>query len=235
MSREGWRKSRRERRFRIVREGAKSSAREGAHDGGRAMIDFWVSIGSTYSYLTVMRLDTVEEETRVKFRWRPFSVRAIMIEQNNIPFIGKPVKLAYMWRDIERRAQARGLEPRLPAPYPLKEFDLANRVAMVGEGEGWCANYIRAVYRHWVPFRSRTGVRARSLRCAAEIGQHPARVVELAKSEAVGERYREATAEAKALGVFGSPTFVVDGEVFWGDDRLEDALRWREGGPAAYP
>ena len=60
------------------------------------MIDFWVSIGSTYSYLTVMRLSAVEQETGVKFRWRPFSVRAIMIEQKNIPFVGKPVKLAYM-------------------------------------------------------------------------------------------------------------------------------------------
>jgi 2-hydroxychromene-2-carboxylate isomerase len=51
-------------------------------------------------------------------------------------------------------------------------------------------------------------------------------------SEATGERYRRATEEAKALGVFGSPTFVVDGEVFWGDDRLDDALRWRERGRA---
>jgi 2-hydroxychromene-2-carboxylate isomerase len=81
------------------------------------MIDFWVSIGSTYSYLSVMRLHAVAGESGVAFRWRPFSVRAIMIEQKNIPFVGKPVKLAYMWRDIERRARARGLEPRLPAPW----------------------------------------------------------------------------------------------------------------------
>jgi 2-hydroxychromene-2-carboxylate isomerase len=55
----------------------------------------------------------------------------------------------------------------------------------------------------------------------------------LAGTDAVAERYREATEEAKALGVFGSPTFGVDGEVFWGDDRLEDVLRWRERRPAA--
>ena len=89
------------------------------------MIDFWVSIGSTYSYLSVMRLRVVEEESGVAFRWRPFSVRAIMIEQKN-SLRGQAVKLAYMWRDIERRARSRGLEPRLPAPYPLAEFDLAN-------------------------------------------------------------------------------------------------------------
>jgi len=106
------------------------------------MIDFWISIGSTYSYLSAMRLRGVEDESGVAFRWRPFSVRAIMIEQKNIPLVGKPVKLAYMWRDIERRARSRGLEPRLPAPCPLAEFDLANRIAIVGEGEGWCADYV---------------------------------------------------------------------------------------------
>lgn len=52
------------------------------------MIDFWVSIGSTYSYLSVMRLRVVEEESGVAFRWRPFSVRAIMIEQKNVHVAG---------------------------------------------------------------------------------------------------------------------------------------------------
>lgn len=196
------------------------------------MIDFWVSIGSTYSYLAVMRLNAVEQETGVRFRWRPFSVRAIMIEQKNIPFVGKPVKLAYMWRDIERRAQARGLEPQLPAPYPLKEFDLANRVAIVGESEGWCADYIRAVYRHWFHSGSEPGSEPGLADALREIGQSPARVIEAAKTEEVGERYKAATEEAKALGVFGSPTFVVDGEVFWGDDRIDDAIHWSKAGRA---
>jgi hypothetical protein len=95
-------------------------------------IDFWFSVGSTYTYLAVMRLPEVEKATGVRFRWRPFSVRAIMREMNNVPFATKPIKMAYMWRDIERRAAAYGLPVRLPAPYPLQEFDLANRVAVLG-------------------------------------------------------------------------------------------------------
>jgi 2-hydroxychromene-2-carboxylate isomerase len=192
------------------------------------MIDFWVSIGSTYSYLSIMRLDAVEKESGVRFRWRPFSVRAVMIEQKNIPFVGKPIKLAYLWRDIERRGRARGLEPRLPAPYPLKEFDLANRVAIVGADEGWCADYIRAAYRHWFHVSHEPGSEPGLSGALDEIGQSPARVLEAANSEAVAERYRGATEEAKSLGVFGSPTFVVDGEVFWGDDRVDDAIRWHK-------
>ncbi len=63
-------------------------------------IDFWFSTGSTYTYLAVSRLPAVTKATGVRFTWRPFSVRAIMREQNNIPFQGKPVKSVYMWRDI---------------------------------------------------------------------------------------------------------------------------------------
>ena len=66
-------------------------------------IDFWFSVGSTYAFLSVMRLDSVEREHGVSLTWKPFSVRVIMVEQNNIPFRGKLVKTAYMWRDIARR------------------------------------------------------------------------------------------------------------------------------------
>ena len=129
----------------------------------------------------------------------------------------------------ERAASA----PRLPAPYPLKEFDLANRVAIVGEDEGWCADYIQAVYRHWFHSGSEPGSEPGLSDALREIGQSPARVVELAKSEATAERYLQATEEAKALGVFGAPTFVVDGEVFWGDDRLEVRFDGLTGGSLA--
>ena len=95
------------------------------------MIDFWFSTGSTYTYLAVSRLDAVATAEGVRFNWKPFSVRAIMREQNNSPFAGKPVKMGYMWRDIERRAAGYGLPVKVPAPYPLKEFDLANRLAVL--------------------------------------------------------------------------------------------------------
>jgi 2-hydroxychromene-2-carboxylate isomerase len=91
------------------------------------MIDFWFSIGSTYTYLSVMRLAEVERTAGVACRWRPFSVCQIMIEMDNIPFRTKPVKMAYMWRDVERRARLYGLRIRVPAPYPLSQWDVASR------------------------------------------------------------------------------------------------------------
>jgi 2-hydroxychromene-2-carboxylate isomerase len=189
-------------------------------------IDFWISIGSTYSYLSVMRIDDVAKANGIKFRWRSFSVRAIMIEQNNIPFRDKPVKMNYMWRDIARRAQMYDLPARLPAPYPLREFDLANKVAIVGEDTDWGKAYIQAAYRRWFQEAQEPGSEPNLSDSLSEVGQHPDAIIAQARSAQVERRYQQATLEAKSLGIFGSPTFVVNGEMFWGDDRLDDAIAW---------
>ena len=114
----------------------------------------------------------------------------------------------------------------MPAPYPLSEFDTANRVAVVAGLEGWCPDYVRASYRRWFQ-RGERPERAEPLASLREVGQEPERVLKMAAGEEVSREYEKATEEARRLGIFGSPTFVVDGELFWGDDRLEDAVSWR--------
>jgi 2-hydroxychromene-2-carboxylate isomerase len=190
------------------------------------MIDFWFSVGSTYTYLSVMRLAEVAQSRGVAFRWRPFSVRQIMIEMDNIPFRTKPVKAAYMWRDIERRAAMYGLPARVPAPYPLAQWDVANRVAVLGAAEGWVADYARATYRRWFEQRLEPGSEPNLSDSLREIGQDPDRVVERAAGAEVGLAYEAVTDEARKLGIFGSPTFAVGRELFWGDDRLDDVIAW---------
>ena len=193
-------------------------------------IEFWFSIGSTYSFLTVSRLPAIERETGIRFDWRPFSVRAIMLEMNNIPFANKPVKARYMWRDIERRAAMHGLKPTLPAPYPLTEFDLANRVAVLARAEGWCHDYVTATYRRWFLAGEPAGSEPNLGDTLRELGRDRDEVAGRAMSEAIGTAYLEATDEARSRGLFGAPSFVVGDELFWGDDRLEDAIAWfREG------
>lgn len=191
-----------------------------------AVIDFWYSIGSTYTYLSVMRLPEIARARGVAFRWRPFNVRHIMIEQNNIPFKDKPVKAAYMWRDIARRAGRYGLAPTLPAPYPLAGLELANQVALVGAAEGWGEGYTRAAYRHWFERGEPADEEPNLSESLKDVGQDPERVLSIARSETTARELAQVTEEAMTLGVFASPTFVVCGEVFWGDDRLEDALEW---------
>jgi 2-hydroxychromene-2-carboxylate isomerase len=193
-------------------------------------IDFWFMVGSTYTYLSVSRLHQVEAATGIQFRWRPFNVRAIMQEMSNIPFATKPIKLAYMWRDVERRASKYGLPSRVPAPYPLKNLELANRVAILGESEGWCADYVRATYRRWFVDGEEAGAEPNVSESLREIGQEPGRVIVAASHDSIGYALEAATAEAKKLNIFGAPTFVTRGELFWGDDRLEDAIAWHTSG-----
>jgi 2-hydroxychromene-2-carboxylate isomerase len=156
-------------------------------------------------------------------------VRAIMIEMDNRP-MSKPIKLAYMWRDLERRAAGYLCDfPKRPA-YPLKNFDLANRIAVVAAREGWCPDYVRTTYTRWFGLGEESGSEPNASASLRDVGQDPARVLALAQSDEIGRAYDEATAEAKNLGIFGAPTFITRGEMFWGDDRLEDAVRWHAQG-----
>jgi 2-hydroxychromene-2-carboxylate isomerase len=195
-------------------------------------IDFWFSVGSLYAFLAVMRMDRFEDTMGVEFRWRPFSVRTLMIEMDNVP-ARKPIKMDYAWRDVQRRAEKYGVPFSTRPPYPLREFDLANRIAAVGAREGWCADYVRATYRRWFVEGHEAGIEPNVSRSLREAGQDPARVLALARSEEIGRAYEAATNEARALGLFGVPTFVTRGELFWGDDRLEDAIAWQRAGSLA--
>ena len=189
-------------------------------------IDFWYSIGSTYTYLTVMRLDGVVKSEGVTFNWCPFNVRHVMVEQNNVPFMNKPIKEAYMWRDVERRSQSYGLSPIIPAPYPAPKMVLANQIAMVASKEGWCELYTKATYKRWFEHGEAPGDKQNLDNSLLAAGQDKDRVIELATSQEIISRLEQQTQHAIDLGVFGSPSFVIDGEVFWGDDRLTDAIRW---------
>lgn len=193
-------------------------------------VDFWFSIGSTYTYITVMRIGKVERDEGVTFNWRPFDVRTIMIAQKNIPFANKPVKAAYMWRDIERRAAKYGLPISVPAPYPLEHLAFANHVALVGVQEGWCPAYVGETYRLWFQKGFPAGSEPNVSNSLAAIGQDARRVIELAAAPEAAAALIEQTEVAEKAGIFGSPSFVVDGEVFWGDDRLEDAISWGKNG-----
>jgi 2-hydroxychromene-2-carboxylate isomerase len=190
-------------------------------------IDFWFTMGSTYSFLSVMRIGDVEKSTGVTFRWRPFHLLVILQEMKNVPFADKPAKCAYMWRDIERRAAKYGIITQLPAPYPAKQSIAANLVATVGMREGWGPDFVRSAYRRWFQQGQETGSEPNLSESLREIGQNPARVLALSNSEDIRTALNAETDTARELGIFGSPTFAVDRELFWGDDRLEDAISWR--------
>ena len=189
-------------------------------------LDFFLFLGSTYTYLAVNRADALAAREGITLRWRPFSVRSIMIEQNNRPFVGKPVKLAYMWRDLERRALRHGIPFASIPSYPNDADELANRVATLAAVEGWCPTFAKAAYRTWFMENKDPGTLDHLAVLLERLGKNPNEVVANANSQEIRDRYAEETEIARSLSIFGSPTFVCGSELFWGDDRLEDAIDW---------
>ena len=191
-------------------------------------IEFWYSIGSTYTYLSTQRLEQIEFQNEVKFEWMPFSVRSRMIEMENVPFMAekKREKIDYMWRDVQRRANFYGFDAKIPAPYPLKEFDLANKVAIMGKDQGWIKEYTILTYKKWFLEHLEPGSEPNLSSTLEEIGLDAKNVIKQAQADDIEQKYLKNTEMAKNKGVFGSPTFIVEDEVFWGDDRCEDAIKW---------
>ena len=190
-------------------------------------IDFYFSIGSTYTYLSVTRMLDVEKKHQVKFNWLPFSVRSIMKEMNNIPFPKEKMnKVNYMWRDIERRAEGYGFFAKTPVPYPLTEFDLANKLAILGLKEGWGVDYIRLTYKRWFQEGKEPATEPNISEIFKEIKIDKEKAIKDANSSEIDKQYLKNTESARENKVFGSPSFIVNGEIFWGDDRMEDAITW---------
>jgi len=190
-------------------------------------IDFFFSIGSTYTYLSVTRILEVEKKNQVKFTWKPFSVRAIMKEMNNIPFPkDKLNKVNYMWRDIERRAEGYGFFAKTPVPYPLSEFDLANQIAILGLEKGWGIDYVRLTYKKWFQEGKEPAIDPGITEVCRELNIDKDEIISQANSKEIINNYNLNTNSARDNKIFGSPSFVVKNEIFWGDDRMEDAVNW---------
>jgi len=185
----------------------------------------WLSIGSTYSYLTAMRIKEVVKKEDINLSIIPISIRQIMKSMDNIPFPpSKQTKVNYMWRDIERRAALYKIPvPKVPAPYPLKEFDRANLVGIVMNDKGLYLDYFKYTYEEWFLNGNEAGSKQNLEVTLKKLGLDLQETIALA--DTMEERYIDNTKQALDFGIFGVPSFSFSNEIFWGDDRLEDAIR----------
>ncbi len=191
-------------------------------------IDFYFEYGSTYTYLTVARIRALANLQGVKIAWKPFLLMPLLAEQGMIqgPFLPYPRKIDYMWRDLARRAAEHGIPYSKPSLYPPKETLTCARLGVLGAREGWCEQFTENVFAlHWTENRI-IGTDDNLYAALESIGQVPANAIERARSPENKEALKSQTEEARRLGLFGSPSFVAAGELFWGDDRLEQALAW---------
>jgi len=190
-------------------------------------LDFWFEFASTYSYPAAVRIADAAGRAGVRVQWRPFLLGPIFGGQgwNDSPFNIYPAKGRYMWRDLERICAKLEVPFRHPSQFPRNGL-LAARVACANAGEPWAPDFVRGVYRaNFAEDRdiAHPEVVAGVLR---SLGLQAEQMLEGAQTPAAKQRLREQTDEAIQLGVFGAPTFIVGGELFWGNDRLEDAIAW---------
>lgn len=195
------------------------------------MIEFWYEFASTYSYPAAMRIEALAEEAGVVVAWRPFLLGPLFHAQQGLtdsPFNVFPVKGQYMWRDMERICEEQGLPLTHPSQFPRNTL-LAARVATAGLEEGWTAGFSKKVYE--ANFVADLDISKPEVLepLIAEAGGAPLAALEAAGSHEVKARLKDHVEQARARGVFGSPSFITaDGELFWGNDRLEQALSWAQ-------
>lgn len=191
--------------------------------------EFWYEFGSTYSYLTVSRIEDLAHAAGVTVSWRPFLLGPIFEKQgwDDSPFNVYPAKGRYMWRDMERLCVKYGVPFARPSRFPRSGL-LAARVACLAsaESEPWLPDFVGAVFRANFAEDREIGDTAEVRSILNELGQPGAELVERAHTPENKQRLRDHTQRAIELGIFGAPSFVVGGELFWGNDRLEDALVW---------
>ncbi len=195
--------------------------------------EFWYEFASTYSYPAAMRVDALADVRNVSLVWRPFLLGPIFAAHGwrDSPFNIYPSKGRYMWRDVQRVCDALGLPLKRPDPFPQPSL-LAARVAMALVGVER-ANFSREVYAAEFGRGAPISDRATIAELLARLGIDPVATLQRAESDLNKARLKAECARAAEIGVIGAPSFVTeDGEVFWGNDRLEQGLDWAAGARA---
>ena len=192
-----------------------------------ASLEFWYDLASTYSYLAATRIRPLAEAAKVTVRFRPFLLGPIFKAQgwDTSPFNLYEAKGRHMWRDLERECERLGLPFRRPNPFPQNSL-FAARVAMAGLEQGWTEDFTVAAFRaEFGDGRSIDELTLTAVLTGMKID--PKAALAAAHSDSNKAALRAQTEEAQRRGIFGAPTFVTeDGELFWGNDRLERAIEW---------
>ena len=193
--------------------------------GVQPQLEFWFDFASNYSYLSVMRIEHLAAQAGVRVAWRPFLLGPIFRDfgWNTSPFLLQPEKGRYTWNDMRRRAARYGLAFNRPSAFPRNAL-LPMRVALLASNEPWIGGFCQRVMQQNFVEDVDINDPAHVRRALDGLVADPDGFMQTAQSEAVKARLREQTGQARARGVFGAPTFFVGEELFWGDDRLEDAI-----------
>jgi 2-hydroxychromene-2-carboxylate isomerase len=188
-------------------------------------IEFWFEFGSNYSYLSVMRIEDLVQACGIRIVWKSFLLGPIFRELGfeTSPFVLQKEKGAYVWRDMARQCHKYGLRWLQPTTFPRLGV-LPARIALLGAEQPWIGAFCRRVMELNFALDKDINQPDRMAGILADLSLPAADILHQAQAEPTKKLLREQTDAARARGIFGAPTFFVGTEMFWGNDRLEDAL-----------
>jgi len=144
------------------------------------------------------------------------------------PFVLQKEKGAYVWQDMERQCRKYGLRWKRPSTFPRLSV-LASRVAILGAEQSWMAEYCRRVMELNFVEDQDINSTTQLTPILTELSLSAVAILAEAQTEPIKALLRTQTAQARARGIFGAPTFFVGTEMFWGNDRMDDALQLAAG------
>jgi 2-hydroxychromene-2-carboxylate isomerase len=190
-------------------------------------VEFWFEFASTYSYIASARVSEICTAASIELQWRPFLLGPIFQAQgwNDSPFNLFHAKGRYMWRDMERVCESHGLAFQRPSEFPRNGLTAA-RLGCAARDEAWLPDFVRAVYAaNFAHDRDIADPEVlKDILFAIEVD--PDAWLTKAGTDDSKRRLHDQTKRAQTLGLFGAPSFVVGDELFWGNERLGDAIVW---------
>ena len=193
------------------------------YHSGIARSTFYFDLGSPYAYLAAERIAAVFEEAEAEQpEWQPVLLGALFVHFDRDSWANGPDRADGI-AEVERRGQAYGLPPiRWPDPFPGNSL-FAMRAATFAKEIGRSTSFALAAFRQAFAAGRDLSEQENVYIAAASSELHPRSLKVAVNRDAIKDRLREATETAADVGVFGVPSVVVGEQVFWGDDRLEEA------------
>lgn len=194
-------------------------------------IDFYFDFSSPYGYLASEKIDALAARYRRTVAWHPILLGAVFKATDSIPLVQMPVKGNYYIHDFDRSARFMGVPYRFPQPFPIATHHAGRVFICLQEKDASVARaFAHACFRAYFTENVDISSAENVLAIVARLGLNPTAVGEAMNSAEIKERFRAQNDAAIARGVCGSPFFIVDGEPFWGADRLPQLEKWLETG-----
>lgn len=193
----------------------------------KSSFEFWFDFASTYSYLSVCRIEPLAQEHSIEIDWKPFLLGPIFNTQGweTSPFNIYTNKGEYMWRDITRLSKKFGMPFVRPSQFPRNGL-LAARISVAFENESWVPEFIKSVFISNFSEDKDISDEEVISSILISLDLDSGEVIEHAKIQDSKDKLRHQTQLASEKSIFGAPTFIIGDELFWGNDRLEDAIEW---------